>query len=72
MEENIMEPIFQYGFAGMCTILLGIIVWLIKVLTKTMEGQSTRLVDLQKKTNQVIDRNSSAIDKLTQVVHDKL
>jgi hypothetical protein len=45
-----MQPIIQYGFAGMCVVLLGILVWLISKLLAILE-----------KTNQVIAANTDAI-----------
>lgn len=45
-----MQPIIQYGFAGMCVVLLGILVWLISKLLAILE-----------KTNQVIAANTEAI-----------
>ena len=50
MEQSIMQPIIQYGFAGMCGILLGILVWLISKLLAILE-----------KTNAVIAANTEAI-----------
>ncbi|OHB56126.1 MAG: hypothetical protein A2Y07_01245 [Planctomycetes bacterium GWF2_50_10] len=50
MDESIMQPIIQYGFAGMCGILLGILVWLISKLLAILE-----------KTNSVIAANTEAI-----------
>ena len=46
----LMDPILQYGFAGMCAVLLVIIVWLIWNLMKLLE-----------KTNQIISANTQAI-----------
>jgi hypothetical protein len=45
-----MTPVIQYGFAGMCAVLLCIIVWLMKNLMKLLE-----------KSNQVISANTAAI-----------
>ncbi|MDO8303435.1 MAG: hypothetical protein Q7T18_09355 [Sedimentisphaerales bacterium] len=49
-QSSIMQPIIQYGFAGMCVVLLGILVWLISKLLAILE-----------KTNQVIAANTDAI-----------
>ncbi len=70
-QSLLMDPILQYGFAGMCAVLLVIIVWLIWNLMKLLE-----------KTNQVINANTQAICqvdkhsvealKLLRETHDKL
>ena len=49
-QQSIMQPIIQYGFAGMCVVLLGILVWLISKLLAILE-----------KTNAVIAANTDAI-----------
>lgn len=45
----------QYGFAGMCAVLLMILVWLIRNLIKLLE-----------KTNQIISANTQAICQVDQ------
>jgi hypothetical protein len=67
----LIDPILQYGFAGMCAVLLVIIVWLIWNLMKLLE-----------KTNQIINANTQAICqgdlhsiealKLLRETHDKI
>ena len=47
------NPIVQCGFAGMCAVLLGIIVWLIK-----------QLLTVLKETNTVIGENTKTIGML--------
>jgi hypothetical protein len=47
---TIMTPLLQYGFAGMCIILIGIIIWLISKLLGVLE-----------KTNNIIAENTKAI-----------
>ena len=65
---SILQPMMQYGFAGMCAVLLGILVW-------TMNRNDQRfdkVLEMQKETNLVIERNTAAIADLARVVHDKL
>lgn len=45
-----MNPVIQYGFAGLCIILLVILVWLIK-----------ELFSILKDTNKIIAANTEAI-----------
>jgi len=52
---TIMAPLLQYGFAGMCVILIGIIIWLIN-----------RLLGILEKTNNIIAENTSAISQVGQ------
>jgi hypothetical protein len=54
-ENFLMDPIMQYGFAGMCAVLLMILVWLIRNLIKLLE-----------KTNQIISANTQAICQVDQ------
>jgi hypothetical protein len=49
-QQGILNPIIQYGFAGMCAVLLGILVWLI-----------SKLLAILDKTNEVIAANTEAI-----------
>ena len=50
MEQHILNPIIQYGFAGMCAVLLAILVWLIN-----------KLLGILDKNNQIIAANTEAI-----------
>jgi p-aminobenzoyl-glutamate transporter AbgT len=47
---HIMNPIMQYGFAGLSVVLLIILVWLIRELLKIL-----------KDNNDVIEKNTAAI-----------
>jgi hypothetical protein len=53
MAETFLEPIIQYGFAGMCGVLLLILCWLV-----------SRLLRLLEKTSSVIAGNTSALRNL--------
>jgi len=46
----IMNPIIQYGFAGLCVVLLAILVWLVRELLSVM-----------RENNAVISANNQAI-----------
>lgn len=50
---GILNPIVQYGFAGMCGVLLAILVWLI-----------AKLMALLEKTNSIVEANTNAINAL--------
>ncbi|MEN6306260.1 MAG: hypothetical protein ABFD91_00770 [Anaerohalosphaeraceae bacterium] len=54
-DSFLMDPILQYGFAGMCAVLLMILVWLIRNLIKLLET-----------TNQIISANTQAICQVDQ------
>ena len=61
INQVVSDPIIQYGFAGFCSVLLGIIVWLIKRF-------SALLIKLYERNDQVIDRNTRAIVDVAEVV----
>ncbi len=64
----ILKPIFQYGFAGFAALLLGVICWRMYVA----DQQFGALMQLQAKTNTVIEQNTAAIRDLNRIVMDKL
>jgi len=47
-----LTPIVQYGFAGFCAVLIGIIVWLI-----------SKLLDVLRQTNETIAKNTDAVNR---------
>ena len=51
--EIFMNPIIQYGFAGLSVILLAFLAWLVK-----------RLLTLLEKTTNIIKENTNIIDSL--------
>lgn len=59
--ELILQPMIQYGFAGMSAILLGIVVWLIK-----------RLLGILTQTIEVISQNTNTIKELTKIIGDEV
>lgn len=54
----IMQPIFQYGFAGLSAVLLGILVWMIR-----------RLLTLLESNGAIIANNTNALENLTERMH---
>lgn len=51
--QGMLEPIFQYGFAGFAAVLLGILVWVVRALIQVLR-ENTR----------VIEANTHALEKL--------
>lgn len=49
-----LAPVLQWGFAGFCLLLLGVIVWLIR-----------QLLQILRANNRVIERNTAAIIAVT-------
>jgi len=64
----IAKPIAKYGMAGVTAVLLAIGVWRLHC----DDERFSQLMKLQTETNRVIEQNTSAINQLTQLVHDKL
>ena len=65
---GLFAPVMQYGFAGFCVVLLGMICW----MQQRSDANFDKLLQMQGQTNQVIERNTAAIGELSRVVHDKL
>lgn len=63
--KGILQPIMQYGFAGMCAVLLGIVVWMVD----RSDQRFDKVLEMQKATNAVIERNTAAIANLADAVH---
>ena len=61
---SILSPIVQYMFAGLCIILMAFIFW----QDRNTESRFDKMLEMQSKTNQVIEQNTTAIDYLTKVV----
>jgi len=64
----ILEPVIQYGFAGLSVLLLAMIRW----MQRGADRRFDKILDFQRETNQVIERNTAAIQELSRLVHDKL
>ena len=66
--KAIFQPVMQGGFACFSVLLLAVVAWTIH----TNNQRFDRLLDTQRETNQVIERNTAAIQELSRMVHDKL
>jgi len=60
----INEEYIQWGFAGFCLILVGIVVWLIKTHNTINGKNSDALVDVIQKNNKVLARVIDAINSM--------
>ena len=58
----IMTPIIQWGFAGFCAVLLGVIVWQIK--NDREDRNETN--ELFRRSTEVISENTATISELSQ------
>lgn len=58
---NMMDPILQFGFAGLSVVLLGILVWLVKQFLAAIQRHNEALVEVVKDTTEVIKDNTAAI-----------
>ncbi len=65
---SILHLIRQYGFAGMSAVLLGIVVWMVD----RSDQRFDKVLDMQKETNSVIERNTAAIAQLCDMVYHEL
>lgn len=63
-----LTPIVQYGFAGLCAILLAIIVWLIKQLLRVLSQTNRALRDV----HEAIAATTNAIVTLSERTGDEL
>jgi len=57
----LLNPVIQYGFAGFCGVLIGVIVWMIK-----------RLLGVLEKNSEVISTNTNAIQRVHDTMTDTL
>lgn len=67
----VQNPIIQWGFAGFCLVLLGIIVWLVKRLLKVLEDNNTIILG----NTQAIRENVASTQELlreTRNMRDRL
>ena len=65
---TLLSPFIQFGFASMAVVLIGIIAWQMERTDSYMQD----ILQVQKETNQVIERNTAAINELSRAVHSKL
>ncbi len=58
MDQNvILAPVIQYGFAGFSAVLLGILVWMIRILLSVV-----------RESNKVISENTTAVYEVRRIV----
>ena len=63
-----LSPFTQITFSGMAALLIGIVAWQMDRTDKYLQNT----LQVQKETNQVIERNTAAISELSRAVHSKL
>ena len=71
MQPNLLSPIIQYGFAGMCAVLVMIIVWLIKKLLALLE-QTNRIIAANTQVIGDVDNRTGDELKLLRQLYDKV
>jgi len=59
--DFLSNPVIQYGFAGMCVVLLGIVVWLIQ-----------KLLDVIKDNNRIISEHNTLLAAINKVLQDSV
>ncbi len=64
---DILTPFFQYGFAGVALILFGFLFWFIKQYIKSNSSNSDALIALERKSFEVVGKNTEAIQHLCEV-----
>ena len=64
--ENV-TPMMQWGFAGLCVILLGFNSWLVREFIRVIREQNDALVALTKETITVVRSNSEAVREVRQI-----
>ena len=61
-------PVIQYGFAGLCLVLLAIVMWLVRRLLALLEAHG----DVMLKVGGVIEANTKAIAGVSKENRDSL
>ena len=62
--QAIFRPLIQGGFAVFSVLLLGLLAWTIHVDNQRFD----KLLDTQRETIQVVERNTAALHELSRVV----
>ena len=65
--DTIAAPIIQYGFAGLCAVLLAILVWLVKTFAQVVKDLHNQSVELTQTTTSVVKENTEAIREVKSV-----
>jgi len=68
--ELLEKTNMQYGFASLCVVLLGILVWMIKNSNKINGDNSKALVDVIEKNNSVLAKLIDALKAVEKVEQD--
>jgi hypothetical protein len=71
MERVVIEPIVQYGFLGFCGVLLGVVIWLIKILLGVLKDNQSIVAANTDSNKALIDMVRDLL-LLSRSVHDKL
>jgi hypothetical protein len=67
----VLQPLTQYGFIGFSAVLLGIVIWLIKMLLSVLDA-NTRVIEANTAAIRDLTSMTSDLLKLTRSLHDKL
>lgn len=70
-QQGILNPIIQYGFAGMCAVLLGILVWLINKLLAILE-KNNQIIAANTEAIKIVDGHASETITLLKDVRDRM
>ena len=66
-----LNPVIQYGFAGLCVILLGILVWLVKQLLGVID-RNNEVIATNTLAIQAVDANTKEAKDVTIELKDEL
>ena len=66
-----LQPVIQYGFAGMSVVLLGIIVWLIGKLLAVLKENNT-VISHNTEAIRSVEATTENVLNLTEKVHERL
>jgi F0F1-type ATP synthase membrane subunit b/b' len=67
----LLNPVIQYGFAGLCVILLGILVWLVKQLLGVID-RNNEVIATNTLAIQAVDANAKEAKDVTIELKDEL
>jgi len=70
-DPGIMEPVFQYGFAGFAMVLFGALLWLVKVVLAAQKGSDQVIANNTAALNSLITSSDEARNE-SRKVHDQL
>jgi len=71
MDPNgVLEPVMQYGFAGIASALLAALIWIVKMFIGSMKEHHDAVVALTKTTMMELHENTSVITSAFAKVHE--